>query len=239
MSANSKKLMAAFLLAFPMIIMAAMAVYLLERSRFRDKLRPLVEEDLADFASGRSLVEDRERRIAVIGLYDPGYFRGARDAVIQLMQAENRYLAERDQLSGDENEVDGLAGQLDLLNEQEKIASLSYKLSGSKDALCSATTTNRDRFHQAALLCKRLKLEPDVVEDARKDAVIAWNSAYGWMRWLGLDIQPENPFAVPGHILDENLRASADLESQASAWEGSFEQAAARFERLYQENCSR
>jgi hypothetical protein len=89
-----KKLVFGVLLITVVVALAFAGYYLRERSRFRETMRPLVVEDSADFQSTQSdfSMQARDRRIVQVKLYDTGFFRGGRDRIVQLMEAENDYL---------------------------------------------------------------------------------------------------------------------------------------------------
>jgi hypothetical protein len=193
----------------------AAVIRLRQRSEFRDKMRPLVEEDLSDYAQESSSfggltasagVSRREKRIAQIKLFDAGHYRDARDVIVRLMEAENQFIAVNEEM----HEI-SVRTPLDLNVAQLGMTriDLAGRISGTSE--CAAM---KDELKHIDDLVSDMRLAftlPGTAERVRKEAVSAWNAAYGWIRWLGLDIDPHNPFGSLETFIERHNH-TADLE---------------------------
>ena len=192
----------------------AAVIRLRQRSEFRDKMRPLVEEDLSDFAqeldsSGGLManVARREKRIAVVRLFEAGPYRDARDLIVRLMEAENRFTAVREEFYEVGAKESADSSTLDLSMSELNLAA---RVSAS-----STCTVLKDALKRCDDLISNMRLSatfPDTVERVRKEGVFAWNAAYGWIKWLGLDIDGHNPFGSLEKTPFQPHNYAADLE---------------------------
>jgi len=201
----------------PLAALIVVSVRLRQRAAFRNEMRPLVQEDLSDFtqdleSSGQLMIgvaiSKRERRIGEIKLFEVGHYRNARDLVVDLMQAEDSYLAD-----GEEVRDNGIELQADVtqseLTETEMGIATEYS---SKEEVCSVLQGAIATLDAGMEHLRLASVLPTIFEDDRKRGVLAWNRAYGWMKWMGLDVDPRNPFSsLPNQAILPNSRKS-DLE---------------------------
>ncbi len=182
-----------------LVVLIIVGLRLYQRTTFRNEMRPLVQEDLSDFAqesesSGGLVigpaVASREKRIAEIKLFEVGRYQNARDLIVQLMEAEISYMVDREEAY--ENSV-----QIQTDGTRMKLSLAQVKLAAdvSKEEECSAL---RDALSSIDTAMEHMRLEsdlPELIEADLKEGVRAWNRSYGWMRWMGLDVDPHNPFS--------------------------------------------
>jgi hypothetical protein len=180
-------------------VVITVGVRLYQRTTFRDEMRPLVQEDLSDFAqesesSGGLAIEtavlSRMKRIAGIKLFEVGHYQNARDLIIQLMEAENSYLVQ-----SEEAYENGIQIQTDETQMKLSLAQVKLAADVSKEEECSAL---RDALTTMDMSIDHVRLEsvlPELIEADRKKGVLAWNQSYGWMKWMGLDVDPHNLFS--------------------------------------------
>ncbi|HZT71841.1 MAG TPA: hypothetical protein VFC10_19100 [Terriglobia bacterium] len=190
-----------------------------QQTTFRNQMRPLIQEDLSDFAqevgSNGGLVigpaiARREKLIAKMKLFEVGRYRHVRDLVVQLMEAENSYLADDEAAYENGIQIQTDATQMKLALSQLKISSYV-----SKEEECSAM---KDALSTIDRLIDHVRLEselPELIEADRKKGVGAWNQSYGWMRWMGLDVDPHNPFSsAPIQSIPVNFWKNLLIHSQ-------------------------
>ncbi len=195
----------------------AAVIRLRQRSEFRDKLRPVMEEDLSDFAQeiassgglmAATAIAGREKRIALGRLYDAGPYRSARGAIVRLMEAENRQITINDEMSRLEYKV---PSDLRALQFSKSRYDLALRL-GDRASACAAI---KDSITQSDDLLADMRSSSTIrerVHDTLTEGASAWNAAYGWIKWLGLDIEPHNPFGSPNEPFELHDHA-ADLET--------------------------
>jgi len=177
----------------------ALVIRLRQRSEFRDKMRPILEEDLSDFAAeiatrgglmAATAVAAREKRIAGVRLYDAGPYRTARDVFVRLMEAENRQTAINDEMNQQQYKM---PSDMKIIQLSQSRVRLALRVGDSASA-CAAM---RDVLTQYDDLLTDMRFGFTIgerVHKTLKDGASAWNAAYGWIKWLGLDIESRNPF---------------------------------------------
>lgn len=139
------------------VVAVGFAAYRLQqRSAFREKMRPIMEEDLADFAaspSGALMVNDsvskRQKRIAQVKLYEAGRYREAKSRIVNLMEAENSFLT--------------TAEEMREISDQVQIDESSTKAQQSKRLAVAKSRHRSDVLGPA-----RAKKEDDADDDRRR-----------------------------------------------------------------------
>jgi hypothetical protein len=197
---KTKNLIAVITISLVLLVaLIVVGLRLYQRTTFRNEMRPLVQEDLSDFAqesesSGGLAIEtavlSRMKRIAEIKLFEVGHYQNARDLIVQLMEAENSYLVQ-----SEEAYENGIQIQTDETQMKLSFAQVRLAAGVSKEEGCSAL---RDALTTMDTSIDHVRLEsvlPELIEADRKKGVRAWNRSYGWMRWMGLDVDPHNPFS--------------------------------------------
>jgi hypothetical protein len=185
--------------------MVIAVIWLEKRSEFREKMRPLIEEDLSDFASERyssgslmvgQAIEKREKRLALVRMFRTGRYRAARDLFAGLMEAENRFLANEEFYSECPGKIESDMAQVRLLElRAEMTANPTFRDSRSDAEFCDALKDGVTSMDTAMADWKTAMFAPKLAEASRKQGIAAWDSVHGWIQWLGLDVRPENPFA--------------------------------------------
>lgn len=179
------------------VVAVGFAAYRLQqRSAFREKMRPIMEEDLADFAaspSGALMVNDsvskRQKRIAQVKLYEAGRYREAKSRIVNLMEAENSFLTTAEEMREISDQV-----QIDESSTKAQQSSVWLSQNLGIEAMCSALQELKKKMTQMMIDGEVIHALPAKAQSARQNGVAAWNAAYGWVKWLGLDVEPNNPF---------------------------------------------
>jgi hypothetical protein len=176
-----------------------------------------MEEDLSDFAqeiassgglTATTAVAGREKRIAQVRLYDAGPYRSARDTIVRLMEAENHQIAINDEMNRQEYKM---PSDMKVIQLSQSRVHLALRL-GDKASACAAM---KDVLTQYDDLLADMRFGFTVrerVHHTLEDGASAWNAAYGWIKWLGLDIESRNPFGSSNEQFELHDH-TADLEA--------------------------
>jgi hypothetical protein len=112
--------------------------------------------------------------------------------IASLLETENSYLANREALSEYAAKLLSFPteGQLQLSNLELVISSPFADVKQK----CSAGMRYVNWFESLRADINAASVAQRLIKTSRMSAIDARDSAYGWVKWLGLDIDPENPF---------------------------------------------